>query len=156
MENASKALIIAGSILLAILIVAMGVRIFNGARNSADTTTLDSTEISMFNQKFEKFSGKQTGSSIKSLCSFAISNASTNGEDPSKLPTINYTKGATGDSAPAVSNDNGGSTASGNIQNYINIIGGIRNGIVTTHNYYVDISYGNSGLIQKITIKYDI
>ena len=59
MENASKALIIAGSILLAILIIAMGVMIFNNAKSAADTSTFDTAEINMFNQKFERYSNDQ-------------------------------------------------------------------------------------------------
>ena len=151
MENASKALIIAASILVAIMIVALGVRIFNGARRSADTTSLDSAEITMFNQKFERFSGKQSGSNVKSLCSFAISNASTNKEEPSKLPKIKYNKG----DGDAPNNQTESSiNASKEIDKYINIIGKIRSGIVVTHSYNVDFSYGESGLISQITISY--
>lgn len=93
MENASKALIIAASVLVAIMIIALGVTIFNKAKGSSDTSSLDSAQITMFNQKFEKFSGKQqSGSNVKSLLSFAISNASTNKDVPSKLPTITLQK----------------------------------------------------------------
>lgn len=145
MENASKALIIAGSILVAIMIVAMGVRIFNGARNSADTTALDSTEITMFNQKFERFSGTQKGSNVKSLLSFAISNASTNKDEPSKLPKIvlyyNKNNGIYANNIPAE-------------QSNIDSIGSIREQIITTHTYEVNIDYStSSGLITEITIK---
>ena len=154
MENASKALIMAGAILLAMLLIALGIRVFNGARNSADETVLDSAEITMFNQKFERFAGKSiSGSNVKSLCSFAISNASTNEKEPRKLPTFNYING-TGDSAPTVNDNNGGADASNNIQNYINKIGGIRSGISTNHSYSVSLTYGKSGLITKIQISY--
>lgn len=148
MENASKALIIAGSVLLAIMLVAMGVTIFTRARNSADSTSLDATEISMFNQKFERFDGKRSGSNIKSLCSFAISNASTNKDDSSKLPTIYYKKG-TSDEKKAI----GGTTATKKIQTYIDDISNIRTNIYTTTDYNVSISYGTSGLIETIEIE---
>ena len=51
MENTSKALIIAGSVLLAIMLIAMGTNIFFKAKDAADDNGLDSTEIAMFNQK---------------------------------------------------------------------------------------------------------
>lgn len=142
MENASKALIIAGSVLLAIMIIAMGVAIFNNARNSADTTTLDTTEINMFNSKFERYANNQLGSQVKSLISFAISNASTNKDDPIKLPTV--THGATTAA--------GSSTASNDIKTYISSLGTIRNSITSTHNYTINLNYGDSGLIDTIII----
>ena len=51
MENASKALIIAASILIAILIISLGVRIFNGAQSAANGTQLDETEINIYINK---------------------------------------------------------------------------------------------------------
>lgn len=142
MENASKALIIAASVLLAIMIVALGVTIFNKAQSSADTTTLDQTEINMFNSKFERYANNQLGSQVKSLISFAISNASTNKDDPVKLPTVTY--GGT--------IATGNSTASEDIQNYINTLGIIRSNIISTKSYTINLAYGSSGLIDQITI----
>lgn len=153
MENASKALIMAASVLLAIMIIAMGVTIFNKAQSSADTTSLDATEISMFNSKFERYSDNQLGSQVKSLVSFAISNASTNKEDPSQLPTITLDSTGNGSSDDDIS-ATGGSTASSDISTYINTLGKVRNAITSTHQYEVELSYGTSGLINTITIKY--
>ena len=55
MENASKALIIAGAILLSILIIGLGIFIFGQARNSLSSTNLSEYEIKVFNSKFETF-----------------------------------------------------------------------------------------------------
>lgn len=144
MENASKALIIAASVLVAILIIAMGVSIFNNAQNMGDTTALDTTQINMFNQKFERYTNNQLGSQVKSLISFAVSNASVNKDDPSKLPTV-----ILGDKTAE-----GDSTAYGNINQYISDLGEIRQKIVSTHTYEVECNYGATGLIDKITITY--
>lgn len=54
MENATKALLIAGSVLVVILLIAMGLRIFNstnGTTKSAEET-MDATEIATFNSQF--------------------------------------------------------------------------------------------------------
>ena len=143
MENASKALIIAASVLLAIMIIALGVTIFNKAQSSADTSSLDTTEINMFNQKFERYSDKQLGSQVKSLISFAISNASTKKDDPSCLPTVIF-----GDTTAT-----GGSTASNDSQTYINSLSAIRDSVISTHTYKVTCSYADTGLINQITIE---
>lgn len=143
MENASKALIIAASILVAIMLVAMGVTILNKAQSSADTTSLDTTEITMFNQKFERYSDDQLGSQVKSLISFCISNASTNKDDPSCLPTVALTDGTTA---------SGGSSASDNNATYISNLGKIRKEVVSTSTYSVECGYAGTGLINSITI----
>lgn len=142
MENASKALIIAGSILVAIMIVAFGVLLFNKAQSSADTSGLDSAEITMFNQKWEKYDRQQLGSNVKALISYAISNASVNKDNGYKLPTI------TGAGTTAT----GGSTASSNISTYITSLNTIRNAIVSTTTYTVTLTYGTDGIITQITI----
>lgn len=144
MENASKALIIAASVLLTLMIIALGVTIFNRAQSSADTTSLDTTEINMFNQKFERYSGNQLGSQVKSLISFAISNASTNKDDPSQLPSIDF-KGNEG-GANAKATEKGKSDTNG--------LGQIRNSIISTHTYKVEVHYAETGLIDIITINY--
>ena len=45
MENASKALIIAGAILLAIVIISLGLIVVNNVRNVTDNTNLSEQEI---------------------------------------------------------------------------------------------------------------
>ncbi len=149
MENASKALIIAGSILLAVLIIAMGVTIFNKARGAASTENLDAAEINMFNQKFDKYITGNSGSGImgsqvKTLLSSAISNANTNQDEPSKLPAIELVGGTT---------ISGGQAAETDLQNYINAISSMRNDIISKSNYKVVADYGTSGLITKIIIE---
>ncbi len=150
MENASKALIIAASVLLAILIIAMGVAIFNKAQGAADTSSFDTAEINMFNQKFERYNNNQLGSQVKSLISFAISNASTNKEEPSKLPKVIFKAEKDEDNVTTES----GMEASNKNEDYIDDLGKIRNAIISTHTYKVELSYANTGLIGEIKIAY--
>lgn len=160
MENASKALIIAASVLVAILIIALGVTIFNRASNSADTSSLDQTEINMFNQKFERYANSQLGSQVKSLISFAISNAGTNKEDVIKLPTVTLDKkmGASGspEDYNIADNANGGVSITNDTthQTYVENLGKIRSAITSTHPYTVNLDYGTGGLVSKIEIKW--
>lgn len=67
MENASKALIIAGAILLSILIIALGVFVFNQARSAMGNVGLSDQEVSAFNSKWESYQGTQMGSSIRQM-----------------------------------------------------------------------------------------
>ena len=67
MENASKALIIAGAILLAILLISLGIMVFNQASNTVSNSGMTDAEKTAFNQKFLKYEGKQTGNMVKAL-----------------------------------------------------------------------------------------
>lgn len=67
MENASKALIIAGAILLAILIISLGIMIFSQAQDATKNSGMSKAEIQSFNSQFTKYEGTRKGSEIKSL-----------------------------------------------------------------------------------------
>ena len=68
MENASKALIIAGAILLAILIISLGIMIYNQAAGIAQNNSMNELEIQQFNQKFTQYEGSEIrGSSVRAL-----------------------------------------------------------------------------------------
>ena len=80
MENASKALIIAGAILLAILLISFGIMIFNQAQDTVNNSGMSQAQIQTFNNKFLKYEGlKRAGSEVKSLLNEVIaSNSDTN------------------------------------------------------------------------------
>ena len=67
MENASKALIIAGAILLSILLISLGIMIFNQAQDSIGNGGMSKAQVSTFNSNFTKYEGTKTGSDVKSL-----------------------------------------------------------------------------------------
>ncbi len=68
MENASKALIIAGSIILAVLIIILGMYFYNLAAGAGKSINMTEYEIQQFNSKFTMYEGKVTGSQAKQLC----------------------------------------------------------------------------------------
>ena len=73
MENASKALIIAGAILLAIIIISLGIMVVNNARSQIGTANLDSTNLQAFNTQWDMYTGNtQTAAQVDALCSAAI------------------------------------------------------------------------------------
>ena len=67
MENASKALIIAGAILLAILLISLGIMIFNQAQSTVNEGGMSQAAKEAFNNKWLKYEGTQKGSVVKSL-----------------------------------------------------------------------------------------
>ena len=69
MENATKALLIAAAVLVAILIISLGIGIFNTASEQAESAgNLSEYEIKTFNDKFKKYEGtNRTGSDVNSL-----------------------------------------------------------------------------------------
>lgn len=90
MENASKALIIAGAILVSILLISVGVIIINNA-NLDPSATFSEMEISQFNSKWTGYeSTKQSASQVKALIS-AI-DASNNAEGATSNADLKYVK----------------------------------------------------------------
>ena len=85
MENASKALIIAGAILLSILIISLGIFIFNQASEVTKSSNLSEVEVLNFNEKFTSFEGNNVrGSEVNSLLNRIVQNNVANQTDTSK------------------------------------------------------------------------
>ncbi len=133
MENASKALIIAGAILLAILIISLGIMIYQQAAGALDGNAMDEMAIQQFNQKFTQYTGtKVRGATVRAMAqSVLANNMSADSEDRQVelAGAIVMTENATSVDTSAIKN---GST------------------------YTVKESYSNSGgdkgLVNKITI----
>lgn len=105
MENASKALLIAGAILLAILIISLGLMAYQQAKNTVGSSNLSKTEIESFNSQWENYLGtNKTASEVRSLYSAVIAhNASEENlgtgrkikigtDEPTSIPSIDYSK----------------------------------------------------------------
>ena len=69
MENASKALIIAGAILISILLISIGIILINSGRDitSTGTSGVQSQKIQAFNSKFTAYEGTKKGSELAGL-----------------------------------------------------------------------------------------
>ena len=69
MENASKALIIAGAILISILLISVGVMVMNSANSvtGGAEESMKSAEIQQFNADFLNYEGTRKGSDIRGL-----------------------------------------------------------------------------------------
>ena len=68
MENAVKALLIAAAVLVAILLISLGVGIFNSASEQMEGADLSEYQIQQFNDKFKKYEGtSKSGSDVNAL-----------------------------------------------------------------------------------------
>ena len=105
MENASKALLIAGAILIVILLIAVGMMVYNGAKGSIDKgiSSMSSTEKQIHNAQFEQYLGeKVSGSNIRNLLSAIMANNG-NSENPQVSIDGNWQDAKTAYSAVNVS-----------------------------------------------------
>lgn len=149
MENASKALIIAGAILLSILIIAIGMYIYNSSQNSIAEagSQIDAQERQNFNQQWEMYEGKQSGSNVRALISKLASNAKANEDEASRLPDLAYDP-----------DDTGYVEVVSEIGDNINIAGfnTARTAIQARHQYTVELHLnGATALVDGIIVKYE-
>lgn len=80
MENASKALLIAASILIVIILIAFGMQTLNSTKGTQDSvkTTMDATAKASFNNKFTAYFGNKSVAQAKALVDVIIANNATN------------------------------------------------------------------------------
>lgn len=90
MENASKALIIAGAILLSILIIGLGMMVFNQAKEAITGSGIDQQKVATYNAQFQDYTGANvSGSRVRSLYDTVRDHNVTNQDDDSLLVSIN-------------------------------------------------------------------
>ena len=137
MENASKALIIAGAILLSILLISLGIMIFNTAQDTTKNSGMTQAQVAAFNNKFSKYEGTIKGSEVRSLIQEVVaSNGDDNNKNAKRVITINGNAGAT-----VTPGDNGAADTVSSAD------------IVVTKSYTVKIKdYNADGTIKTITI----
>ena len=144
MENASKALIIAGAILLAILIISLGILIYNQASSVVQDNAMSTVEIQQFNQQFTQYEGSSVrGSTVRALYQAVLSN---NVSQDSNTRKVDIEEDTTGGKDPIEGDGNLGETAT-------KMPGGFNN-IETGTSYSVDpvAAWSTGSLIAFITI----
>lgn len=136
MENATKALMIAGAILVALLIIGIAMAIYTNSQGVFTNVSgrMNQQQIQVFNQQFEGYEGVQSGSSVKAMIGTIITNnsvATQNGEEEEKAVTLNY-DGETTDSKELSTK---------------------RTKIIAGKKYDVSFEFNDIGLIHTITVE---
>jgi len=150
MENASKALIIAGAILLSILIIAIGMYIFNSSSNSIQgaATQISQQDINSFNKQIDMYENRQVGTNVKSLIATLATICKENVEEATKLPDLHYQASSSSGMVDVVT-----SVGDSNIQSQLNKAKSL---IESRHYYYVYcLTSENTGLINSVVISYN-
>ena len=133
MENASKALIIAGAILISIVLVSVGVLVVNSLNTDDALSTMTQQEIQAFNTKFDNSTGlNRTGAVVRTLISTIITNNSQYAGDTEK--TVKVTMGSNSEVTDAAT------------------LSTMRNSVNNGKRYNVTAGYSASGTINSITI----
>ena len=164
MENASKALIIAGAILLAILIISLGIWIFSSAQNTIESAgDMSEQTATTFNNKFSASLGDRVqGSEVNALIQAVRSSNQKAAEDGDmdKLVSI-YTNNATlnGDTVTTKTRTKTGSNVSGTgtvsttiTANGSSSTSAVTGKVATGNTYQVTCNYYR-GYINEICIK---
>ena len=131
MENASKALIIAGAILLAILLITLGILVYNQASGVINSNAMDEVEVQQFNQKFVQYEGDQKGTTIRSLLQAVLANNTSQDSDERRITVDGDFDVATDDTQ-----------ISAELQK-----------IQTGSTYTVQCDYNDEGIVDTITIE---
>ncbi|MCI8999850.1 MAG: hypothetical protein HFJ26_02680 [Clostridia bacterium] len=140
MENASKALLIAGAILICILLIGVGMMIYQGAIGNIEEGLgqMSQQEKMMFNEPYINYEGeKVSGNKVKALIGNAMSNNSTNQEIEGKLVSISI---------------DGTEITATKDQLNTNLMSSARAKINTGATYTVVLEYSDAGLVNKAVI----
>lgn len=106
MENATKALLIAAAVLVAVLIITLGIVVYTRASEAVEGAgDLSEYQILQFNDKFTKYQGENVaGSEVNALLTTAF-NHNNKQEDTSTCVTVTVKSGSTTTTAVTKSNE---------------------------------------------------
>ncbi len=130
MENASKALIIAGAILISIILISIGIMVIQSGQQlvSEAEQSMDEQTLLAYNTKYTNYIGKQRGSTIRTLVQQVQSNNASNAD---LLISVEY----------------GGQTYTN--QEVTNVISLIN----SSSTYEVSVEYSPAGRVNQIKIQ---
>ena len=137
MENASKALLIAGAILICIVLISVGMLVLNSTTDVTDQVgdITTSQAAQSFNSNFTGYAGKQKGSSVKQLLSTIATNNQVQANGGNHVITVEFIVGS----------DNITTSTSADIS-------ALMAKLTNSAQYYVKLTEMNNGYVSKIKI----
>lgn len=137
MENASKALIIAGAILVSIVIITLGVMIVTNVTDTINNSSnLSEQEILAYNSPFEAYEGTKSGTQAKALCDKIRNHNNANVDDPTRQIQVKAETDATT------------ITAATETKVEASVVNGVKSQLKAGKTYTITFGYdANSGLI---------
>lgn len=174
MENASKALIIAGAILISILLIAISMYVYTSAQGTVTQAGAQMTaqEKDMYNSKINSYVGNsKAGIDAKSAIDSIISSNNANMEDSGKFIELSIsgfknttapatTTGETGNNCDMDINNGAGKIGEAghakNSSKYVNqaskYMQDVKSTINTGKRYNISVDTSSTGLIIRVTI----
>lgn len=146
MENASKALIIAGAILLSIAIIGVGMFVFQNVSGLiTSSSNMSQEQINTYNSEFTSYEGDIRGSKAKNLCK-TVRTHNLNAQDSSEKIILQTTDISDPENCPAPTKDGETGTTTTEINK-------IDSGLLSGKTYTVTLGYDkSSGLVTTISI----
>lgn len=140
MENASKALLIAGAVLIAILLIGVAMLIYQGAMGGINSgiASMSQQEIQAFNAPFTQYEGLQRGTNVRAIIQNVISSNSANQDVDGKLVSLDVL----GEAMNATTDDLN-----------TNKMSASKSKVNTGKTYEVVLEYEKSGLVNKVVVK---
>ena len=144
MENASKALIIAGAILLSIAIIGIGMFVYNSVSETISSSAdMSQEEVDAYNSEFLNYEGIKNGSQVKQLC-ILVRSHNTQATDPSE--EISLIQGTASDISAPTTTGTAGTTSTE--------INTIRSGVLSGRQYTVSLGLDPStGRVTQVGIQ---
>ena len=154
MENSSKALLIAGAILVAILIISICIYTFGNASDSVQSSinSFSTHEIEAFNNQFLMYNKTLDGTEVKKLIEKLVINSSTYENILDKIPSfiIDNQINANSDKVENAMRP----TNSQDISEYTSKLNSIKNKIESNHKYTIEMINDATGFIGEIKLIY--
>ncbi len=133
MENATKALLIAAAILIAILIISLALVVYNMASETVGKANLSEAEMAQFNGKFTAYEGSNvTGAQVNALLNTVLTS------------NLNASQEGSGNYVQVVSGTAGGASLATSATSITRV--------PTSAYYTVTTERGSNGLINKVTV----
>lgn len=153
MENASKALVIAGAILVSILIIGLGMMIFNNVSGFADTSSVDALAVETYNKDFVTYEGTNVkGTNAKALVNKIIQHNLANSTDSSLWINAIYDTKEIKTATDAT--DNGAQEKDTVASFNSNIRSTVLNQIKTGYTYTITLGYdANTGYVCYVGVQ---
>lgn len=141
MENASKALIIAGSVILAVLLIVLGFYFFNQASGIGKSINMSEYEIQAYNSKFLNYEGKVNGTKARDLCDVVRQHNLANATNGKMGVMLFYNAGEWDNTTAHLANE------------LTSMVDAVKPNIKTGRFYEIKIMYDNSkGIVSAISI----
>lgn len=145
MENASKALLIAGAIIITLGIISIAVMIYSGARGLVSNSNIDSTVVTAHNARFSEYIGDFNGSQVKTCISTVLANNYNEGTLPEYKVEVSVKEGNV-ITEYVKFDDPSNKVGSGKKQ----VCDNISTNIKSNNSYSGDVEYSPNGVITKI------